>query len=144
MGSLNDLAGSMTVHATRVGKNINETVKATAKAVVREVVTGTPVDTGKARSNWQASLGDEDDAVLAPHHPGNHLGIGERANAQSAIAAADAVIDGRKPGETVYVQNNVDYIGLLNDGSSKQAPASFVQRAVLMGVETVQNSKVVS
>jgi hypothetical protein len=140
---LHDLAGAMTIHATRVGRNINNTVKATAKAVAREVITGTPVDTGKARSNWQASLGEEQDTVINPHAPGSRLGISETANANAAITIADSVIDARKPGEDVFIQNNVFYIGLLNNGSSQQAAAGFVQAAAVKATEVVQNSKVV-
>jgi hypothetical protein len=35
-----------------------------------------------------------------------------------------------KPYEPGIVENNVEYIGKLNDGSSKQAPANFVENVV--------------
>lgn len=138
-----DLTRSMTLLAGAVGKNMDKTVKDTAKAALRAVVYGTPVDTGMARSNWVVSLSGDTDVVILPYAPGNRLGIGESANAEAAINVGEGIIDTREPGQDIYVVNNVDYIEKLNNGSSRQAPAAFVQRAVVTAVETVQAAKVV-
>jgi len=84
----------------------------------QRLVLATPVDTGRARSNWLASLGtprtDE---------------VGTR-DAQSAISEAAGVIDQAADFPVIYLSNNLPYIQRLNDGSSKQAPAAFVQTAI--------------
>ena len=117
----------------------NRIKKQVARAVNAAVVNGTPVDTGKARSNWIATLGSPADIVLMPYFPTSHGGIGETANASAAIEHAELVIDGVVPGQTINFTNNVDYIALLNTGWSNQAPAMFVEHAIDVGIATIQN-----
>lgn len=126
-----------------IDRNVNKTVKEVGKTVDSELVRNTPVDTGQARSNWVASLGGETADFLLPYAPGSHLGVSETANAAAAEAQAIGVIDARKPGEDIYICNNTPYIGLLNGGSSTQAPENFVESAVQRGIEVVKNAKVV-
>lgn len=84
----------------------------------QRLVLATPVDTGRARSNWLASVGqprtDE---------------VGTR-DAGSAIAEAAGVINAAPDFPLIYLSNNLPYIKRLNEGSSKQAPAAFVETAV--------------
>lgn len=136
------------------GRNINRTadrlpravaavVTAVGKAVSYNVIDRTPVDTGEARSNWLPSLGVPIRGTIAPYTPypkyshGNGRGTGETANASAAKARVDGALKARQPGQTFIIQNNVDHIGELNSGSSKQAPALFVELAVQAGVRTL-------
>ena len=121
--------------AISVGKNVNKTVHQVALLAVREVVLGTPVDTGKARSNWLVKLGSPDRRVIEPLAPG-------AASSQSALDHAQSVIAVRI-NEDIYISNNVDYIGKLNDGTSAQAPPGYVQSAVLRAARIVERAKVV-
>lgn len=66
------------------------------------------------------------------------------ANAAAAIEAADKVIETFDIGKNaeIHITNNLPYIGALNDGHSKQAPADFVRIAVMDGLATVRGAKV--
>lgn len=108
---------------------------AVTKKMADEVIQATPVDTGKARSNWQASVTDQNATVLDPYAPGRHLGRGETDNARAArsqVATAlkedfIAIADGA----TIFLQNNTPYIRDLNKGTSSQNQnGKFVEAAV--------------
>lgn len=101
------------------------------------VIDNTPVDTGKARSNWLVTLQRPANTVREPFAPGERLGLSETANANAAKAAAKRVIDSQRSGQSIIIQNNVPYIRALNDGSSQQAPRNFVEQAVKTGTEAV-------
>lgn len=107
-----------------------------AEEVQSSIVKGTPVDTGLARSNWVVSLDAEFDDVIPPYIAGASLGVDEQGNANAAIAQGRAVLDSVRAGQVVYVQNNVPYIGLLNDGSSRQSPALFVELGIQIGIKS--------
>ena len=86
---------------------------------------GTPVDTGWARNNWLAAV------ATPPVGP-----IGSREDVPTFDPGAAAVLAYRSPAQgKVYISNNVPYIGRLNAGSSKKAPAGFVQRAIAGAVQ---------
>jgi hypothetical protein len=146
---LKALPGIMGVRVASLVKNINEAKKSCARAVLSEVVRDTPVDTGEARSNWQVSVGGDITSIVPPYVPypkfshGNGQGTAETANAAAAISVGDANIDSTQPGQDIFISNNVDHIGLLNEGSSRQAPAAFVQSGVVAGLNAVRAARVV-
>lgn len=139
---------SLERRAARIESRVNVIVKDICRGTTRSLVIWTPVDTGEARSNWILSLGVPIQGTIAPYTPypkrsqGNGRGRAETANTDGALTRAEGAIAARLPGQTVIIQNNVPYIGLLNDGSSVQAPANFVQLAMKEGVKTVQGRKV--
>ena len=55
-----------------------------------------------------------------------------QAAGQARIASSYRIEQGN-----VYISNNVSYIVLLNEGSSAQAPAAFVQMAIGRALTTV-------
>lgn len=110
-------------------------------AMGTEIIRGTPVDTGAARSNWQGGVGGPKRNVIPPYAPGSHLGIAETANAQGAIDALEATVAGSFTDEPLWLSNNLFYITKLNAGSSKQAPANFVQLGIMAGVREVRRPR---
>jgi hypothetical protein len=95
----------------------------------------TPRDTGWAASNWIPQIGspysvndlpsgEEDIKAALP---------GQRGAQQQAMTK---VISYKLEAGAVFVSNNVPYIGKLNDGYSKKAPAGFVQEGVEKAVTT--------
>lgn len=134
--------------------NIDRVVKKVAIAVDSTVTIATPVDTGRARSNWIASLGTPTDEVLDDAYvPGGFgplrtnvprtLGADTGAiNAAIAIGRARALINSRRPGTDIWLSNNLDYIGDLNRGSSAQAPAMFVQQAAAEAARVVAGARI--
>ena len=123
----------MDIRAGQIGRNLPKLMQKVALAVHREVVLGTPVDTGKARSNWQVSVGVPAPHTIPPYAPGSKLGLAEAANAQAALAQGVSALAGYGSPTTIWITNNVHYIGILNTGSSAQAGAFFVQTAALHG-----------
>jgi hypothetical protein len=124
-------------------RNAGKIVKTASAVVSKELIFDTPVDTGKARSNWVGTLQKPFLGVIAPYSPlpegTNPAKKFERANASAAFtqnAAAFGRFDPRK--HTVYyISNGVrdskgnSYIGTLNLTSrSKQTPPGFVWRAI--------------
>ena len=131
-------------YAKRI-KNIRDQVpgaadlakKETAKAVLKALVTYTPVDTGQAISNWRVGIGRpevETRGALAPGVKGSTAG----ANRSQAYEVGARLIDSAAPGQTVFISNHLPYIGRLNDGYSGQAPAGFVELAEQSGELTVK------
>ena len=112
---------------------MDKLARETALVIDQAVVVGTPVNTGRARSGWILSLGAASEKTRPPYAPGKNLGIGESANARGAIEQAQTTIKARAPGQDIYISNNVGHIVPLNNGTSSQAPAGFIEKAVAIG-----------
>jgi len=97
--------------------------------VFNRVVMRTPVDTGAARQNWLVTINSETDSYDENKTSGN------------VLAEGGAVIEGAKGDDTIYIQNSVPYIGVLEygrtnpvknpvkstpEGRSSQAPNGMV------------------
>jgi hypothetical protein len=147
--SLGQFAGNMNRTADRLPRAVSAIVTSVGRAISYELVDRTPVDTGEARSNWLPSLGVPLRGTIAPYTPypkgSKALGKGtsETANAQAAKQRIDGALSARAPGQTFIVQNSVEHINLLNSGSSKQAPALFVEQAVAAGIRTLNGANLV-
>lgn len=143
MATLGQFARRIRSIGQGVEKNADNLVKQTALVADQVVVLSTPVDTGRARSNWIASIGLPATEEREPYAPGEKLGRGEGANAQAAIAQAQAEILTRRMGQDIYISNNLPYIGRLDEGSSAQAPANFVAKAIQAAISAVRRTKLV-
>jgi hypothetical protein len=92
-------------------KKLSTVFKSVALDVFGKIVFRTPVDTGHARANWQATVGSPADGVVQSAQP------------PAAIAAAG--LD-----DVIYITNNVEYVEALEHGHSQQAPAGMVKVTV--------------
>jgi hypothetical protein len=119
--------------------NSGNLVRKVAVAVDRVVVFSTPVDTGRARSNWQVELDAPAEGTVEPFAAGSDGSTGAD-NAQAAVSAARETIAQHKNGQAIHITNNLPYIGKLNDGSSAQAPAGFVQESIMVAAGVVQGA----
>lgn len=143
MGGLDDFARRMSRLSVQVEGNVEQAVKDCAKAVARTAINATPVDTGRARSNWTAELDHAFSRLFPAHVPGEKGSTGE-ANAEAAINQANEAIEwfDINANRSVHISNSLPYIGALNDGHSRQAPAGFVEEAVMEGLATVRGVKI--
>jgi HK97 gp10 family phage protein len=116
--------------AADVEPAVDDTLRKVALVANQTVVMATPVDTGRARANWQISIDTTIDGE-----------VGDM-SAQAAITRNAAVIKGYRNG-AIILQNNVPYISALNNGSSAQAPAGFVEKAIQAAANAVSKAKVV-
>jgi hypothetical protein len=113
--------------------------KYVAYKTLEYLVEVTPVDTSKAESNWRIALGGTSwGATPIPAYVLGSGGSSREASARAALAAGKAALKGAVAGKPIAVINVVPYIERLNAGSSTQAPAGFVERAVLVGKQAVK------
>ncbi len=130
--TLLDLADSMDKLADEIGKAASDHAVKTALTIVGDLVYHTPVDTSQALSNWDVTIGAPADDPHGPYVAGKH-GSTQRQSAAQALAMAKRTLEDKKPGQSIFIANNLPYIVPLNQGSSAQVPAGFVERAVLLG-----------
>ena len=110
----------MTIIADAVKANTILAVKSAAIAADQAAVFATPVDTGRARANWLVAIG-------APN-----IVATESTDATAALAQGRGMVQAYKLGQGgIFITNNVPYIGLLDAGSSAQAPAGMTAAAIL-------------
>lgn len=142
MASFEDFSRRMGRLSAKIPENADKIVRKTVLAVDQAVVLSTPVDKGRARSNWVAALDEAPTDVIDAYLEGEAGSTGG-ANSQAALAQAAGVAasyDGDLHSE-VHITNNLPYIEVLNDGSSAQAPADFVGEAVREGVDAIKGSR---
>lgn len=85
------------------------------------VITATPVDTGRARGNWQTTNHVPASGTLERIDPGGNLAKDE---ALQRVGASD-------PDGTVWLTNNLPYIMALEYGhSQRQAPEGMVRKSL--------------
>jgi len=139
--NLNALAARLEKAADSIGEQANGIKKKAATVIVRDLVSVTPVDTSRALSNWLATLNTPANNSVLAHSPGLR-GNTRGTSMSTALSNAIAIISRAKPGQPIFLTNNLRYIRALNDGHSKQAPAGFVERAELLGGKTVREAKI--
>ncbi len=111
--------------------NVDKKIKDTAKEVLTAVAFGTPVDTSKALSNWKVSVGVPDESVREAFSEGID-GSSQGASLSSVLNKGLQVIESRKPGQPIFIQNNVDYIMDLENGKSNKGEG-FIRAALIRG-----------
>jgi hypothetical protein len=114
-------------------------VKKLTLDVTANLTETTPRDVGWAANNWIPSVGTPVQQDLSGMRPDEASVSSVRQKQQSAVASIAASY--RLSMGTVFVTNNVPYIGRLNDGSSKQAPKGFVQADIDAAVRGIRRSR---
>lgn len=103
----------------RLGGRLEATKGAIALEAFSKIVRRTPVLTGKARGNWNLSVGTPDLTERRPAPTG-----------QTSINRAKQVLGSNRSGagkiKRIYIANGLPYILRLENGWSKQAPAGMV------------------
>ena len=148
MGDLRDLAGRMGLLADRVERRAPMLQRKVALNILSLVVQGTPVGNkniwlepnkapvgyvgGRARANWFVSVGGASGDMTDDVDAGG----------QATIDRGKATIEGAQGGAPIYLTNNQPYIIPLNEGHSHQAPAGFIDTAVLAGSESARSFRV--
>lgn len=107
--------------AQEISRNISQQTRAVALHVLTGVVMRTPVDTGRARGNWNTAIGG----------PSGRVDMNARDPAGAgSVARGAAVIATHREFQQIVLDNNLPYIGRLNDGWSKQAPRMYVEQVI--------------
>lgn len=112
-------ASDVAKFAKLTNSSLDETGRAITLELFGSVIKDTPVDTGRARGNWQTSLGSPKDGEI------NRDGAGP---ALAEVASESAKFG---MGKVIYLANGLPYIYRLEFlGWSKQAPAGMARRNV--------------
>ncbi|WP_115746919.1 HK97 gp10 family phage protein [Escherichia coli] len=107
----------LTRWAGQLDNQLDVVLQKVAIEILSRIVEKTPVDSGRARANWQVSLnvvpgGYDDDAFDKSGGTAISKGQAEALKAQAE--------------DSVYIVNNAPYILKLEEGSSTQAPSGMV------------------
>lgn len=130
MTTLKIFAQQMNQLAATVQQRVPLLTKAVAEHVVEGVARDNPVLTGQSSANWKTSIGAPDTSWDEGDNP---------AAGQHSVDEAKKALIALAIGQTVYISNNVPYIVELNQGSSTQAPAGFVETAIVNALHGTAN-----
>lgn len=107
--------------AKSIGVKVSSLQKKIVLEALRRIVMKTPVDTGRARGNWQVTISSPSEKVMP-----NTFDKGGTETIQKALTVIEAI----PPYSVVWISNNVNYITFLEEGSSQQAPSGMVALTV--------------
>lgn len=132
--NLSEFDGRLRSFKVQVTKDAEKMIRRVAFAVDKAVVLASPVDTGRFRANWQATLNVPASGTVQ-FVPGVKGSSGS-ANAAAAMGQLAQVMSTYRldNGGVIYIVNNIEYGPALNNGHSKQAPKNFVSKAVQAGI----------
>lgn len=117
-------------------------VSSLAVNITAELIERTPVDTGWARANWVPAIGAPSLAGAGDlSRQARQAGAPSAGGRQSAAVGVVATSYRDIRQGPVFISNNVPYIPRLNDGSSSQAPAGFVQDAIVAGIRSLASRR---
>lgn len=139
--TLLDLAKRLDKMPTQIEQAANKVKVDCVKAIDRDLVPHTPVDVTTAVSNWQPGVGAKPSFELPAIVPGEY-GSTAPESRREAIAHVDRALADVAPGQSFFLSNLTDYIVRLNNGSSRQEPAGFVERALLIGHKYIRGAKI--
>lgn len=112
-------ASDVEAYAKKAGASLDETSRAIVLELFSSVIKDTPVDTGRAKGNWQTTIGA----------PAN--GTVDRLGEAEALADVSQQTASFGAGKVIYLSNNLPYIYRLEyDGWSQQAPGGMLRKNV--------------
>lgn len=100
----------------------DDITRAATLQLFSDVIKSTPVDTGRARGNWQTAVGTPTSGTIERE---DKIKVGRTGG------AAIAEVEQKTPpgaGQQTYLVNNLPYIFALEEGSSTQSPAGMVRK----------------
>lgn len=143
MGSLRDLASKMRQASKNFQQNKDRLLIRAAVVTANTIIDMTPVDTGRAASNWVMSFGGPYSGMLEPYFPG-YRGTTAEENREAAKNLLAKNAKGFQDGLVIYITNNVPYIKDLEDGTSRQAPYGMVDFGFLAAARFLEKVKILS
>ncbi|WP_122544365.1 HK97 gp10 family phage protein [Pseudomonas viridiflava] len=102
-----------TAFITQIEGDMTKQMRIIAMALLGEIVSRSPVDTGRFRGNTTVTI---DSPVFSNSQTLDPTG-------STSISKGASVLGGLKPFSIIYIQNNLPYAEKLENGHSKQAPA---------------------
>jgi len=100
-------------------------VRAVTLQALREVMLGSPVDTGRFRSNWMVSAGKRNKVLNETYHKDNKSGKKDQPVSVDELEASQKEIAKLGDQEKLYISNNLPYAQRLEEGHSSQNKGFF-------------------
>lgn len=131
-----DFRSRMKLKAEQVREQVRRKIVRYGATLQQELVLATPILTGQAKANWQATVGTVGGSFIGAFGPTSDprdLAHGPPQTVDFAAYAAQAqsIIAGYEVGQVLYIFSNLPYIEKLNSGGSRQAAPGFVETAIL-------------
>lgn len=136
MADLSDLSRGLNRVSIRLNKQIKLAVDKVAVELTTDLAIATPVDSGRALSNWQAGLIRQRDYIEA-YFPGKY-GSTRSENVQAVQSRARNNVRNRRLGKAIYVSNNAPYIKRLDEDGHSQQARNFIRPTVRQTVKKAQ------
>lgn len=105
-----------------VGGRIAKAISEAATTLANEVITSSPVDTGRYRGNWFASINTKINDIRF-----NGIKAKPKTGVHFSIKFVTTEYNTYKLGDTMYLQNNLPYAERLANGWSKQRPSGWIE-----------------
>jgi hypothetical protein len=127
MTAINLPGNSFGIQVAEWAKKTNHRIDVSVRRITLELFSGiiaaTPVDTGRARGNWQTSVGSPTSGVI------------DRDDLTGAAAIAEARDKMGGAGKVTYLTNNLPYIQVLEYGGYPNPPkrGTLVSRGAVVG-----------
>jgi hypothetical protein len=107
--------------ATEIVINANEKViRGAALELFGAIIKLTPVDTGRLRGNWQASVNTPLSSVSSTTDKGGN----------STLTRSKAGIAAFSLSDVIYFTNNLPYAETIENGSGKRRPVGMVKSSI--------------
>ena len=129
--------------AEQTGQDINTVRRATFLDLTGRIIKRTPVDTGRAKGNWQPSSRTVLTTTINMDYPNAIKGSDGDLAGVTVMAKTRNVAAQVKNDDTLYLANNLPYIVPLEYGYSKQSPGGMLRITVQefqIAVKTAVNS----
>lgn len=122
--NLEEFTRGLKLDAEELEEEVAVTTRKVAFDILQGLVFASPVDTGRFRGNWQVDVGRLSEINIT-----GEVDTLDR-NGAATIAKALGKLRFANPFDAAVIQNNVEYGEKLNSGSSRQAPAGFVEASI--------------
>lgn len=103
--------------AKKFDVDIKTVIRKISFEAFKRIILRTPVDTGRARANWGVKVGSPVTYQIESE---------DKSGSATLSAASDGTLSWDCEG-SIFLTNNLPYIGQLEYGSSKQAPSGMVR-----------------
>lgn len=120
MSKLSTFQSSLNNFGKDVYEEHGRVLKRMSRSIVTDVIMNTPVDSGRARGNWQLGVNSVPEGETGRLDKDGNVTLNECLSNLSKSRA----------GDKITITNNVPYIEALENGHSNQAPAGMVALAV--------------
>lgn len=120
---MGDFSLSMDNLLKQIDKNKDDIIKKTVFDLTSSFIKDTPVDTGRARANWQVDLNTNNNESIIND-------ISDRSGSKAINNAQNKIMNNNVP-FYYMISNNLPYIERLEYGWSKQSPQGMVRINIL-------------